>query len=159
MNNMNISKNLKAFLDMIAFSEIGEKLLAISDDGYDVVVGSTPKKPILLDHYDDCNRKVINLGGGLKSTASGRYQILARYYDAYKKQLGLPDFSPESQDAIAIQLIKECKAIDDIEEGNIEEAIHKCRSRWASFPNAGYGQHENKLHNLIVAYNKSLNEE
>ena len=50
------------------------------------------------------------------------------------RQLRLPDFGPDSQDKIAIQLIKECKALDDIYEGRIRSAIYKCRSRWASFP-------------------------
>jgi hypothetical protein len=43
-----MSPNLKAFLDMIAWSEIGPALLAKSDNGYNVCVGSTPEKPILL---------------------------------------------------------------------------------------------------------------
>lgn len=149
---MNMTPNLKAFLDMIAFSEIGAKLLAVSDNGYDVIVGSTPNKPNLLPHYDDCNRQVISLKNGIKSTASGRYQILARFYDAYKKQLCLPDFSPDSQDKIALQLIKECKALDDIEAGNFDSAIYKCRSRWASLPAANYGQHENTLASLRDAF-------
>jgi hypothetical protein len=35
----NLEPNLAAFLDMIAVSEIGPKLLSKSDDGYNVVVG------------------------------------------------------------------------------------------------------------------------
>ena len=80
---------------------------------------------------------------------------MARYFDAYKKQLGLKDFGKTSQDAIAIQLIKECKAVDDIEAGNIESAIKKCSSRWASFPNAGYGQHENTMVKLVLSFENS----
>lgn len=30
----------------------------------------------------------------IQSTAAGRYQLLRRYYDAYKKTLGLKDFAP-----------------------------------------------------------------
>ena len=93
-----MTTNQKAFLDMLAISELGQALIDVSDDGYDVIVGSTPNKPNLLPHYDDCNRKIITLKNGLKSTASGRYQLLARYYDAYKKQLGLIDFSPDNQE-------------------------------------------------------------
>ena len=69
--------------------------------------------------------------------------------------MNLPDFGHDSQDKWAIQLIKECKAIDDIEAGRIESAIPKCRSRWASFPDAGYGQHENKIDDLVAAYKES----
>lgn len=51
-----------------------------------------------------------------------------------------------------MQLIRECKATTDIETGRIADAIHKCRSRWASLPGAGYGQHEQKLDKLIDVY-------
>jgi len=44
-------KNRCAFLDMIAHSEIGPELLAVSDDGYDVLVGSTAAHPLLFKDY------------------------------------------------------------------------------------------------------------
>ena len=47
----------------------------------------------------------------LKSTGAGRYQLLSRWWDAYRKQLGLKDFSPKSQDAVALQRIKERGAL------------------------------------------------
>lgn len=78
----------------------------------------------------------------MKSTAAGRYQILYKFAEAYKKNLGLKGLWPEDQDKIAIQLTKECKALEDIEAGRIGVAINKYRSRWASPPGAGYGQFE-----------------
>jgi muramidase (phage lysozyme) len=155
-----VNRNRKAFLDMIAWSEIGPRLLAISDNGYNVVVGSTPERPILFDSYADhprlLSRIVMRPNGGperiVQSTAAGRYQILARYFDAYKRQLGLTDFSPASQDRIALQLIRECRALGDVDAGRIETAIRKCRSRWASLPGAGYGQTENSMEKLLNAY-------
>jgi len=138
--------NRKAFLDMIADSE---GTINLGDNGYNVIVGGS-----LFDDYSDHPRKLVKLNEKLKSTAAGRYQILARYYDAYKGQLNLPDFSPSSQDKIAIQMIKECRVLDAIDNGKIELAISKCSSRWASFPGAGYGQHENRLSKLITAYLK-----
>ena len=142
-----MSKNLAAFLSMIAFSEGTYKYG--TNKGYDVLVGGS-----LFNSFADHPRKSVLLRRSpyLASTAAGRYQILSKYYDAYKEQLGLPDFSPDSQDKIAIQLIKECKALDLIEAGHISVAITKCSSRWASFPGAGYNQHENKLHELLTAY-------
>jgi muramidase (phage lysozyme) len=147
-----MSKNLKAFLDMIAISELGEKLIARSDNGYNVLVGGA----LFHNGYKDHPRIVVDLPRlKIKSTAAGRYQILARIYDHYKKELKLPDFSPRSQDLIAVQLIRECKAVNDIDAGRIEDAITKCRSRWASLPGAGYGQHEHKMEHLLAAYIKS----
>ncbi len=145
--------NLKAFLDTIAFSELGKNLLAESDNGYNVIVGSMPGHMDLMDNYLDHPRKLVNLPKlGIKSTAAGRYQILKKYYDAYKSILGLKDFSPAAQDAIAIQLIKECRAIPDIEAGHFTIACAKCASRWASLPGAGYGQHENTIQKLKEVY-------
>jgi muramidase (phage lysozyme) len=147
-----MTRNQRAFLDMIAYSEIGPKLLSESDNGYNVIVGGT-----LFSDYSDHPRQSIKLPRlGIKSTAAGRYQILSRYFDAYKKILKLPDFSPASQDKIALQLIHECRALDEIDSGDIEGAIKLCRSRWASLPGADYGQHENKLDDLLAAYELAI---
>ena len=144
--------NLDAFLTTIAISELSQSLIDVSDNGYNIIVGSTPAHPDLFTSYSDHPRKLVDLGNGLESTAAGRYQILEHFYDAYKTILNLPDFSPTSQDKIAIQLIKECGAIQDIEDGIIQDAIFKCRSRWASLPASPYGQHTNKLSDLLDAY-------
>jgi lysozyme len=139
-----MSPNLKAFLDMIAVSE-GTK--GKGNDGYNVIVGGS-----LFTDYADHPKKLIWIRDGLASTAAGRYQLLGRYWDVYKKQLGLKDFSPASQDAVAVQQIKERGALPDIEKGYINVAIDKCKNIWASLPGAGYGQHENNVDKLIAAY-------
>lgn len=149
---MTMHPNRKAFLDMIAFAEIGPALLAASDNGYNVIVGSTPAKPILFDSYRDHPRRLIDVRPGLKSTAAGRYQLLARYYDPYKRLLGLGDFSPASQDAIALQQIRERRALPDVDAGRFKEAVTKVSNIWASMPGAGYGQHEHKIAALQEAY-------
>lgn len=151
-----MSPNLRAFLQMIAVSELTARLLTISDNGYNILVGSTPDHPRLFSSYTDHPRQLVDLPRlGVKSTAAGRYQILARYFDTYKKQLGLKDFSPASQDAIAVQMIRECGALGDIEAGRLATAINKCRSRWASLPGAGYGQRENDFDTLALAFRRS----
>jgi muramidase (phage lysozyme) len=143
--------NLVAFLDTIAYSEGTDKPgQPTKDRGYDVLVGGG-----LFTGYADHPRKLIDLPRlGIKSTAAGRYQILARFYDVYKAQLGLRDFSPASQDKIAVQLIRECKALDDIDTGRIADALRKCKSRWASLPGAGYGQHEHNIDTLIAVFKR-----
>lgn len=149
------STALSAFLSTIAYSELPRNYTL--DQQYRCLVGSTPTNPKLFDSFSDHPRQRIWLSKlGIYSTAAGRYQILARFYDHYKRQLKLPDFSPASQDAIAIQLIRECKALPAIESGNIARAIQLCSSRWASFPGAGYGQHENTLQQLLDYHSKCL---
>jgi muramidase (phage lysozyme) len=153
-----MSQNLKAFLHMLAHSELGDALLAVSDDGYDVLVGSTASNPRLFRSYAKHPNQLITMvirGRTVQSTAAGRYQILSKYFTFYKNALSLNDFGHDAQDAIAVQMIRECKALEDIEAGRFAQAVEKCRSRWASLPGAGYDQHENKLADLQTAYVKA----
>lgn len=141
--------NVLAFLDLLAWSEGTDNgRQPTNDDGYDVVVGGG-----LFTGYGDHPRRLIALPRlGIKSTAAGRYQLLARYWDAYRKQLKLADFSPISQDLVALQQIRERRALADIQAGRIEAAIAKCRNIWASLPGAGYGQHEHKAGDLLARF-------
>ena len=52
--------------------------------------------------------------------------------------------SPKSQDAVALQQIKERGALPMIDRGDIRQAIDRCSNIWASLPGAGYGQFEHK---------------
>lgn len=147
-----LSPNLSAFLDMIAWSEGTDNgRQPTKNSGYDVLVGGK-----LFTGYADHPRVLVDLPRlGIKSTAAGRYQLLARYWDAYRKQLGLKDFSPINQDAVAIQQIKERGALPLIEAGKTAEAIARVSNIWASLPGAGYGQHEQRLDNLLASYRRA----
>ena len=138
--------NRGAFLDMIAFSE-GTARVPDSDDGYRVIVGGKT-----FASYADHPRVLVDLGRGLKSTAAGRYQLLARYWDAYRRTLALSDFGPASQDVVALQQIRERGALADIDAGRVSQAVAKVRNIWASLPGAGYGQREESLDKLVAAY-------
>ena len=97
-----INNQRKAFLDMLAWS--GELITDVRkprNHGYDVIVGGE-----LFTDYSDHPRKLVTLNPKLKSTGAGRYQLLSRWWDAYRKQLGLKDFSPKSQDAVALQQLR-----------------------------------------------------
>lgn len=142
--------NIGAFLDMIAWSE-GTSRIAGSDDGYNVLVGGA-----LFSGYADHPRQLVTLPKlGIKSTAAGRYQLLSKYFDAYRKLLRLTDFSPISQDLIAIQQIREQGALPALQRGDFAEAVRRCANIWASLPGAGYGQHENKIEALRLAFIKA----
>ena len=47
--------------------------------GYDVIVGGE-----LFTDYSDHPRKLVTLNPKLKSTGAGRYQLLSRWWDAYR---------------------------------------------------------------------------
>lgn len=138
----------KAFLDMLAWSEGTDNgRQKTNNHGYDVIVGGS-----LFTDYSDHPRKLVTLSPTLKSTAAGRYQLLSKWWDAYRTQLGLKDFSPASQDAVALQQIKERGALPLIDCGDIRQAIERCSNIWASLPGAGYGQFEHKADALIAKF-------
>lgn len=137
--------NVVAFLDMIAHSE---GTAGHGEDGYNVLVGGG-----LFHSYADHPRTLVDLPNlGIKSTAAGRYQILAKFYDDYKKSLHLPDFGPLSQDRIAIQMIHEQRAMPAVLSGHFSTAVYLCANIWASLPSNDYGQHQNKLQQLVAFY-------
>ncbi len=141
------NQNRQAFLDMIAQSEIGAALLAETDNGYNVLVGATPANPLTFSDYSH-HPRIYN--AKFNSTAAGRYQINWPTYQTVSGQTGLTDFSPDTQDAMAIQLCANKGALADIDAGNIQAAIAKCAPVWASLAGAGYGQHENSMTNLVA---------
>ena len=96
-----INNQRKAFLDMLAWSEE-----LITDVRKPEIMVMTSLWAKLFTDYSDHPRKLVTLNPKLKSTGAGRCQLLSRWWDAYRKQLGLKDFSPKSQDAVALQQIK-----------------------------------------------------
>ena len=62
--------------------------------------------------YSDHPGKLVTLNPNSNQPGAGRYQ-LSRWWDAYRKQLGLERLLSESQDAVALQQIKERGALPD----------------------------------------------
>lgn len=81
---------------------------------------------------------------GKKSSAAGRYQFLASTWDKVKNSLGLPDFSPESQDIAAIDLAYRTykdktgrNLLQDLETGDdktIDKVGRALSGVWTSLP-------------------------
>lgn len=90
------------------------------------------------------------------STAAGAYQMLDISWNDLQPDLGLKDFTPPSQDKMAIEYIRRNKAIDDVESGNFEMAACKVGKVWASFPCNDYYQHPRSVEELRNYYNKQL---
>ena len=76
--------------------------------GYDVIVGGE-----LFTDYP-ITRKLVTLNSKLKSTGAGRYQLLS-VGGCLPYSLAWKDFSPKSQDAVALQQIKERGALPMID--------------------------------------------
>lgn len=142
-----------AFLDMLAYSEGTDNgRQRTLHDGYDVLVGGG-----LFTDFSQHPRIVVELPKlGIKSTAAGRYQFRAGTWGEVASALGLPDFSPESQDRGCVQLLKRRKALPLVKAGSFRPAVEACRKEWASLPGAGYGQHEQRIDMLEQVYSNAL---
>ena len=144
-----INNQRKAFLDMLAWSEGTDNgRQKTRNHGYDVIVGGE-----LFTDYSDHPRKLVTLNPKLKSTGAGRYQLLSRWWDAYRKQLGLTSLRK-------VRTLWHCSRLRSvalylIDRGDIRQAIDRCSNIWASLPGAGYGQFEHKADSLIAKFKEA----
>lgn len=157
-------QNRVAFLDMIAHSEGTVNDPVTQDNGYDILVTGMNGPQRFESYEDHPNILVVVNTSGLESTAAGRYQLLHRYWVdrtdpstghvtlGYKSLLHLFDFSPVSQDLVALQQIRERGALPYVDSGQLAHAILLCSNIWASFPGNGYGQHQNMVAVLQQIY-------
>lgn len=166
---MSIDAKEKAFLDLISWCEGTGASRLTGNRGYDVIVTGVDGPSVFSDyttHPFANGRGAIlvrppcaQFPKGLFSDASGRYQLMLRWWRPYKTLLSLTDFSPASQDAIALQQIKERRAIALIESGNFGLAIQACSNIWASFPGNAYGQGGRSMAELQDQYQTLLQAE
>lgn len=137
--------NTKPFLDMLSKSE---GTYGKGDNGYNIIVGGQTFES--YDTHPDVKVWIARIND--YSTAAGRYQIIHPTFLRLCEKYGYSDFTPDTQDMMALHLISEASALDDVDEGRFNDAVVKCAHIWASLPGAGYGQHENALNNLRAAY-------
>lgn len=147
---MTPSPALAAFLSLISFSEGAQ---------YDTIVTGVDGPATFSDFSDHPFAPqfarapvIVRRSPLLESTAAGRYQLLYRYWVPYKAQLGLADYSPASQDAVALQQMKERGAVALIATGDIQGAITACSNIWASFPGNDYAQGGKSMGDLLEQY-------
>lgn len=140
------AKNLRATLDAIAWCEG-----TLNDMGYRTMFGYR-----YFDSFADHPRQYFEFrnqaGQLLYTSAAGRYQIIIKTWDALRDRLGLPDFSPASQDAAAVELIRERGALQDAYAGRMEAVADKCRATWASLPGSNVAQPTRTMSQVIAAY-------
>lgn len=122
----NPEANVKKFLDFLGRAEGAD---------YNTIVGGSK--------FSDfrAHPRVVGLRTAEgPSTAAGKYQIVGTTYDAVAPKLGIRDFSPDSQDKIAVELIRQKGALEDVRNGNFDAAIGKLGGTWASLPSSPYSQ-------------------
>lgn len=121
--------NVAAFLKAIATAEGG---------GYDFRYGALKGRRNDRWRFTDTS---THPGPGIdgKSTAAGMYQITRPTWQHHGGKLGLHDFSPRTQDLIAVEILCSIGVIDAIKEGVIARVMPKAARIWAALP-AGPGQ-------------------
>ena len=150
--------NVRAFLDMIASSEGTDRA---ADPyrvcyGYRHTIADLSEHPAVTGEWK--GESIANLGpqyAGKVSTAAGRYQIIKGTWLTCRNALRLPDFSPASQDAAAVYLIKQRRALEQVQAGQVADAIRLCRNEWASLPGGDSGQPQRRLEALLQVFDNA----
>lgn len=141
------SATVSAFLDTIGYAEG-------TGDRYDYMF--THK----VFYSFAAHPRQIQCSYGLCSDAAGRYQFLSTTWDAMRRKLGLPNFSPESQDRAAVQIIKDVGCyglVANIDGPNsFSRAAYCVSGQWASFPGSPYGQPRHSSSHLYSKYQAFL---
>lgn len=141
-----LSPSIKAFLDMIAAAEGTSNVntpCGNANNGYGSLYRCFAQPERVFSNYSDHPRKEFYTPWGSLSDAAGRYQFLASTWNDVKRQLGLPDFSPASQDrGAANYLLKFRYAYNTVQkigadqEWIFRQALDKVACEWASIPKA-----------------------
>ncbi|RQH04252.1 paar repeat-containing protein [Paraburkholderia dinghuensis] len=115
--------NVKAFLYMTGKSEGGD---------YHAKYGWYPGNTT-WGFTDETTHPGVGKDG--RTTAAGLYQINnAAWTEHGKKAMGLDDFSPHTQDLIAVEDIRKHNVLDAVIGGDIKTAIDKLKPHeWVSF--------------------------
>lgn len=140
--------NVGAFLRVIREGESSQ-----DERAYTMRWGGLGKPIAYFDDFSAHPRVFEPTTGGRKSSAAGAYQITATTYDDFAPRLGITDFAPASQDAIAVAIIDAEAALDDVMAGRIEAAIAKLRGRWTSLPGAAEN-HRLTLARALAVYER-----
>ncbi|MYM41186.1 paar repeat-containing protein [Pseudoduganella sp. CY13W] len=122
--------NVQAFLKAIGEAEGG---------GYDFKFGAVKGRKNDSWRFTDFSTHP-GAGKGGVTTAAGLYQITKpTWHDHGENGMGLTDFTPETQDLIAVSILRRRRVIEKIEEGDIEAGVFQASLQWAALP-MGRGQ-------------------
>jgi muramidase (phage lysozyme) len=151
-NSILTTPEVRAFLDVISMAETG----TIDPSSYSILVFNGSFSD--FSTHPKVKQCSAIRGRRICSTAAGRYQIMDFNWDYLAPRLGLPDFSPESQDRMALYFIERKGAMADILAGRFEKAACKVGTVWASIPPPcnRYGQSRLKMAQLRQMYDQRL---
>jgi muramidase (phage lysozyme) len=124
LNNPNVA----AFLNTLSVAEGGD---------YDLMYGAVRAKQ---DRWHIQNYATHpGFGRGGKSSAAGRYQINKDTWADMGGRMGLSDFYCQTQDLIAIEILRAINVLDALASGDLNRTLEVASRRWAALP-AGPGK-------------------
>ena len=112
------SPYVRAVLDMIAAAEIGQDANN-AQRGYNVAFGKNATFDSYAAHPGVRGEYIDKQGQRRTSSAAGRYQFLEGTVRDLQKRYGFSDFSPQTQDEMAVALMMDAGALDDILRGDL----------------------------------------
>jgi muramidase (phage lysozyme) len=116
-------RNVAAFLKAIAEAEGG---------GYDFKYGAFKGKRNDPWRFTDFS---THPGPGFQgSTAAGMYQITIATWRNHGGKMGLTDFSPKTQDLLAVEILRSLGVVEKIKSGDIAGAMGPTARIWAALP-------------------------
>ena len=116
-------------------------------------VNTGEMKPVKLS---DAMCRAAGFGPGCVSTAAGAYQIIRPTWNRIRDKLQLPDFSKQSQDRAAIELLEESGAMELLGLDDVLGAIRKASTVWASLPGSTAQQNPKSLAYALERYSDGL---
>ncbi len=149
---------VRAYLDLVALKEVNKSLNAdgsptgyLERNGVKGSMGFMPQSAIADNGTLPRDELRYNVG---------RYQMKQVDVDDMRARYDkkIDDFSPESQDRIAVAKMKYRGVMEPLENGDIRSAIKKGGQEWASLPGSPYGQVQSgyTADQAVEYYNKRL---
>jgi muramidase (phage lysozyme) len=116
--------NVAAFLKAIATAEGGD---------YDFKYGAVRGKRNDPWRFSDTSTHP-GAGYGGTATAAGMYQITIATWRQHGGKMGLTDFTPKTQDLIAVEMLRSLGVIEQIKTGDVGGAMPQAARLWAALP-------------------------
>lgn len=152
-----VATNRAAWVDTVGQAEGADYSTCY---GYSFTITDFTDHPAVLGTWNglklsDAMCKNAGFGPGCVSTAAGKGQITKPTWLRLKAKLGLPDFSPASQDAAILELTAERGALTAVDSGDIATAASRCRNEWASLPGNYAKQGQRSVDQLVTWFNQA----
>jgi muramidase (phage lysozyme) len=120
--------NVRTFLHTIAETETETE-----GGGYDFKYGALKGRKNDPWRFTDFSTHLGPCVDG-KNTAAGMYQTLKDTWKVRIENMGLTDFSPMTQDLIAVDILRTIHALDAVMSGDLPSALEKASAQWSSLP-------------------------